>query len=333
MPRGAVDEAASGRDPPAMIDLARLERVRLRPTPWGQLAMAQLLRLDYAFPKRTDIVLEGAENLEPGCSYILAMNHTDRYNYWPFQYALYRQRLGYTATWVKGKYYENRMLGAFMDSMNNIPLPSRGYVITTRFRQTVGRAPSSEEYRALRDLADGAAPEESAALRDALGDVKSFLRDFANVFDRMIERVMALNRQALELGQHILVFPQGTRSTRLSRGHIGVAQVAQHLGVDMVPVGCNGSDQVYPGNSPFAGGGRIVYRIGRPLGIDGPELGPHRVSEAFHPFTLEAAAAHRGAFQAMTDVVMDHINALLDPPYRYSEDHSSDGVDGIDRFV
>ncbi|MDB4433224.1 1-acyl-sn-glycerol-3-phosphate acyltransferase [bacterium] len=318
--------------PLLVLDLARLERLNLRRTPWGQLFMAQLLRLDYAFPRRTQIVLEGAENIEVGRSYILAMNHTDRYNYWPFQYGLYKRRLGYTATWVKGKYYENSLVGAFMDSMNNIPLPSRGYVITTRFRSAAGRAPSAEEYRVLRDLADGIATDASATLLEAIGDIEVFLSDFADVFDRMIEQVMRLNRQALELGQHLLVFPQGTRSIRLSRGHIGVAQVAQHLGVDVVPVGCNGSDRVYPGNSPFAKGGRIVYRIGKPLRLDGPELRDHRVTEPFRPFTLKAAA-HRDAFQAMTDVVMDHIDPLLDPEYRYSGDQSSDGVSGMSRFV
>lgn len=315
-----------------MLDLARLQRVKLRPTPWGQLFVAQLLRIDYAFPRRTEIVLEGAGHLERGKSYILAMNHTDRYNYWPFQYQLYHEGLGYTATWVKGKYYENRAIGAFMDAMNNIPLPSRGYVITTEFRRVAGRAPSSDEYRALRDLADGTAEEAPDALVEAVGDLKAFLREFSALFERMIREVMRLNRLALDLGQHLLVFPQGTRSVRLSRGHIGVAQVAQHLGVDVVPVGCNGSDRVYPGNSPFASGGRIVYRIGAPLRLDGPELAPHRVNEPFQPFTLEAAV-HRDAFQAMTDVVMDHINELLDEPYRYSSDRSSDGVGGMDRFV
>ena len=34
-----------------MLDLARLERVKLRRTPWGQLFVAQLLRIDYAFPR------------------------------------------------------------------------------------------------------------------------------------------------------------------------------------------------------------------------------------------------------------------------------------------
>jgi 1-acyl-sn-glycerol-3-phosphate acyltransferase len=313
-----------------VLDLARLERVNLHRTPWGQLLVAEILRLDYRFPRRTEIVLEGTEQLERGHSYILAMNHTDRYNYWPFQYQLYRQRLGYTATWVKGKYYENPFIAAFMDSMNNIPLPSRGYVITTRFREAVGRVPSDEEYRALRDLADGEVAE--AALARAVGDTKAFLTDFAQVFDRMIDQVMRLNRQALEFGQHLLVFPQGTRSLRLSRGHIGVAQVAQHLGVDIVPVGCNGSNLVYPGNSPFAKGGRIVYRIGRPLRLDGSELRDYRVTEPFRPFTLDAGV-HREAFQGMTDVVMEHINELLDPEYQYADEQTSDGVRGLDRFL
>jgi 1-acyl-sn-glycerol-3-phosphate acyltransferase len=275
-----------------MLDLARLERVNLHRTPWGQILVAQLLRLDYRLPRRTEIVLEGAEHLERGHSYILAMNHTDRYNYWPFQYQLYRQRLGFTAT---------------------------------RFREAVGRVPSDEEYRALRDLADGGVAE--ASLGRAVGDVKAFLEDFAQVFDRMIDQVMRLNRQALEFGQHLLVFP-----LRLSRGHIGVAQVAQHLGVDVVPVGCNGSNLVYPGSSPFARGGRIVYRVGKPLRLDGSELREYRVTEPFRPFTLDAGV-HRKAFEGMTAVVMDHINELLDPEYQYADDQASDGVRGMDRFV
>jgi hypothetical protein len=134
--------------------------------------------------------------------------------------------------------------------------------------------------------------------------VKAFLEDFAQVFDRMIDQVMRLNRQALEFGQHLLVFPQGTRSLRLSRGHIGVAQVAQH----------------------------IVYRIGKPLRLDGSELREYRVTEPFRPFTLDAGV-HRKAFEGMTAVVMDRINELLDPEYQYADEQASDGVRGMDRFV
>src|SRR5262245_45752327 len=119
-----------------MLDLARLERLRLRRRPVAQILIAQLiLRLDYTLPRRTHIELSGYENLPRDRGVILAMNHTDRYNYWPLQYQLYRQGFArFTATWVKGKYYENRLMGGFMDRTNNIPLPSRGFLITTEFR-------------------------------------------------------------------------------------------------------------------------------------------------------------------------------------------------------
>ncbi|MEO1175515.1 MAG: 1-acyl-sn-glycerol-3-phosphate acyltransferase, partial [Myxococcota bacterium] len=107
-------------------------------------------------PRKTEIEVEGLDNL-PDRSVVLAMNHTDRYNYWPFQYQMYRFGVPrFTATWVKGKYYENAMMSWFMMSMNTIPVPSRGYIIAARFQEAIGRAPSNDEYRLLRDLVDGA---------------------------------------------------------------------------------------------------------------------------------------------------------------------------------
>ena len=61
---------------------------------------------------------------------MFALNHTDRYNYWPFQFELWRrdhERM--TMAWVKAKYYENKLLAGFFDLCNNLPLPSRGYII------------------------------------------------------------------------------------------------------------------------------------------------------------------------------------------------------------
>ena len=121
-------------------------------------------------------------------------------------------------------------------------------------------------------------------------------------------------------------------SIRLSKGRVGLAQLAQHLGATIVPVGCNGSDAVYPGGSPFAKGGHIVYRLGEALPVDHPDLAPHRVTAPFQPFTRDAAP-HRAQFEAITTVVMDRINDLLDPEYQYAEDAESDGVKGAKRFV
>lgn len=320
-----------------MLDLDRLKALSIRKTPWGQLVVANLvLSADYRLPRRTTIEIEGLDRL-PDRPVFFAMNHTDRYNYWPFQYQLYRAGRGFTAAWVKGKYYENRLMGWFMDSCTNIPLPSRGYVITTEFRKQMGRPPNEGEYRGLRDLVDDKAPEGlpdgAQMFLEERGGAETFCDAFEILWTQMVAEVVRLNREALAQGHSPLVFPQGTRSKRLSRGHVGMAQMSQLLGADIVPVGCNGSDGVYPGNSPFAKGGRIVYRIGDPITLDGPEIGAYRVKAPFSPFTREAMGRHAEDFEAITAVVMERINALLDPEYQFSEDRAPDGVQGVNRFV
>lgn len=329
-----------------MLDLPRLQSIHLSRVPPGQLLFAEgALRWDYLLPRRTNIILEGIEHIPSDRSVFLAMNHTDRYNYWPFQYQMHRLGLRYTATWVKGKYYENPLVSRFLDSMNNIPVPSRGYVISVLFRQATKRKPSEAEYRFLRDLVDGKiVPQadvvagQSEAVKLLLksqgdGQAQPFLTWFNGHFDLMIDEVLRIHREAVnQFDLNILVFPQGTRSIRLSKGHTGLVQMAQYLGCAIVPVGCNGSDRVYPGNSPLAKGGRIVYRIGKPLELEGPELAPHRVRDPYRPLTREATAAHNPKFAAMTDVVMHKINELLDPAYQFA-DGGSDGVQGVQRFM
>lgn len=320
-----------------MLTLERLKNVRLHTRSLGQKMVANLgLAWDYRLPRRTRIELEGLENL-PDEPVIFAMNHTDRYNYWPFQYVTYRKGLPMTCTWVKGKYYENRLMGWFMDHTNNIPVPSKGYLITVQMRQATGDVPDGDTYRALRTLLDkGALPESVPdgvhAYLESQGGAEAWRESLEALYEEMMAEVVNLNRKALEIGCNIIIFPQGTRSIRLSKGRVGLAQLAQHLGATIVPVGCNGSDKVYPGGSPFAKGGRIVYRIGAPLPVDHPDLAPHRVTEAFRPFTPDADR-FRASFEAITEVVMDRINDLLDPEYQFAEDGESDGVQGAKRFV
>lgn len=333
---------------PRMLTLERLQSLHLSKRPLGQVFLAEtIMRLDYRWPRRTDIVLEGLEHLPRDRGVILAMNHTDRYNYWPFQYAMYHRRnLPFTATWVKGKYYESAVMARFFDKTNNIPVPSRGYVISTEFRRAMKRVPTGDEYRRLRDLVDGKTDSlegASEALRELVGRgvspgepiVPTFRARFDERFDAMMREVTRLNHRAIfELGLNVLVFPEGTRSRRLRKGLTGLAQMAQHLGVAIVPVGCNGSDKVYPGNSPFAKGGRIVYRVGAPLEVDGPELAPHRVREEFTPFSRSASERHGAHFEAVTAVVMERIGALLDPEYQASGDADEQGSEqGVRRFV
>lgn len=323
-----------------MLDLGLYDRVRLSGKPPVQRLIAEgFLRFDY---RKVDLSLEGRERL-PDHPVVLAMNHTDNFNYWPLQYQLH-QGGRYTATWVKGKNYEHPAVSLFMRWTNNIPIASRGYVITRDFLNVLGRRPERAEYRALRDAVDALRPVERGAVpsailergRDMLGrrfdpGREPYHEAVEALMNRLMGRFLDLNREAQRVGCDILVFPQGTRSIRLSRGHIGLAQIACFLGADIVPVGCSGSDVVYPGGSFVAKPGRIVYRIGEPMPPSAfDDLVP---DEPFEPFTRGAEEKHRDAFQAMVDRVMDRIDGLVDEPYRYSQDRRSDGTRGTDRFV
>jgi hypothetical protein len=90
---------------------------------------------------------------------------------------------------------------------------------------------------------------------------------------------------------------------------------------------------VYPGNSPLAKGGRIVYRVGHPLAVDGPELREWRVPRDVLPFTKEASQKHGDAYRAITDVVMSRIEELLDPEYRTSSTKPGEKSEGMRRFL
>ena len=115
-----------------MLDLPRLERLRLVRYPVSQRFFGCLLHANYRWWPGVRLALEDAERI-PDEPVIFAMNHTDRYNYLPFQYLLWQAFDRFTATWVKGKYYENALLAQFMESMDQLPTVSRGYLITRDF--------------------------------------------------------------------------------------------------------------------------------------------------------------------------------------------------------
>ena len=328
-----------------MIDQARLDAIHLHSRPLMQRVFGWLLLTpNYKNPlKPTRIRLEGTENIPPGGGSVFVMNHTDRYNYWPFQYELWKRGLGFTATWVKGKYYENAFMGWFMDANNNIPIPSKGYVMTKDFSAVHGRVPDDKEYAALKRLLDGGAEETArqeggAAVAELLGlrwpetPAGTYAASLESRFLRMMQRVVDINKEALGMGLNLLIFPQGTRSVHLTKGHVGAAQIVLHTGATVVPVGCSGSDRCYPGDLPFSHGGEITYRIGKPLTAKG-ELAPFFPPGPFVPFT-ESATRYQPTFQKLTDLLMDRINDLVDPPYRYPDEAGpATGERGARRFV
>jgi 1-acyl-sn-glycerol-3-phosphate acyltransferase len=346
-----------------MLDLARLQRLKLSRRPLSQRFFGRLLGLNYNYLPGVSVEFENPEKI-PDQPVIYAMNHTDRYNYFPFQYRLWKLRDRFTAAWVKGKYYENALLAAFMENMAQLPTVSRGYLITRDFLSVMGRAPTDREYALLREAVDACAlgddyllpippdvPEQllrkarnplgigfdpnpdweaGGASADAPtgGDYAQYV---CTLFQAMMARFTELNEEAIATGLDLLIFPQGTRSRRLLPGRSGIGQIALRLNIPIVPVGCNGSDHVYPTSSPIGKKGRIVYRIGEP--ITDEELARFRFAEEYAPFTAAAERDHAAAFQGVSDLATERIDALLDPEYRRAPDAGVDATQGAERFI
>jgi 1-acyl-sn-glycerol-3-phosphate acyltransferase len=334
-----------------MLDLPRLQRIRLTERPIGQEFFAHMvLTPNYNHFPGIEIEIEGIEKI-PKEPVIYAMNHTDRFNYFPFMYKLWKLEGRYITVWVKGKYYENPAVGTFMELTSNLPTVSRGYIITKDFALTMSRRPTEAEYETLRTLVNKeAAPDEDSSTvdvsslpqelfekkRNILGvdfdpDECSYAAGINNVFNAMMREFVRLNELSFDLGLDLLVFPQGTRSIRLPRGRIGMMEIALRYKKTIVPVGCNGCDLIYTGSVPIAKKGKVVYRIGDPIPYE--ELSEFHITEPYEPFTAEAEHAHRDKFQGSVDLVMERINELLDPQYQFSDDLESTGVRGTSRFM
>lgn len=326
-----------------MLDLARLNHINLSSRPLIQRIVASIFLIpNYRLPPQVNIVFEGLDKV-PNEPVIFAMNHTDRFNYWPFQVQLWQQADRYTATWVKGKYYEHDLLGKAMEWINSIPAVSRGYLVVRDFIAVTGRSPSNDEYRALRNFTEGKETQLGnvpsdvlSKARNVLGvpynpNVESYDTYLNNLLQAMTRRFVELNQEAFSKGLDLIIFPEGTRSIRLSQGHIGISQIAMKYRKTIVPVGCNNCDQVYPGSSPIARGGTVTYRFGDPITWeDAAAFHPEEDFEPFHPADEEK---HREKFQGLADLVMDRINPLLDPRHQRDNHEEKHEATGSDRFV
>jgi len=305
-----------------MIDIDYLKKIKLVTSPLGQRLIATLLLSpNYRFFASVDIQIENIERIPRDENVIIAMNHTDRFNYWPFQYKLWSMKcFSYTTVWVKGKYYRNVLLAKALDLCNLIPVPSMGYLIEEFYRKKFKHRLDKNVYRAIKDIIDGkyesieAYPRKAAEALNALGE--QFVDFVRGYYDLMMERVAELSRTALsEKKLNLIIFPEGTRGAQLGEGRTGVAQLALATGKKIVPVGCNNSDQLYTGSLPFAKSGRIIYRVGEPLSLDN-QLREFAIDEPFKLFSKESQKKYNRQFEEVTKIVMENINDLLDEKYR-----------------
>lgn len=333
----------------AGIDLSLLSRIDLPSRPILQRIFAVgVLMPNYAFLPGVKIDFEGVDNL-PTEPVIVAVNHTDRYGYFPLAYKWWRDFDRYFAAWAKGKYFESAFLSKAMQMLGAIPTVSRGYIIVRDFRSVLGRNPDENEYRALRDWVNAAGRGEDEAPkgvslplpllekpRNILGydfdpSTESWARAVNGLYTRMMLDFMEIHRRSFQAGRDLMIFPEGTRNLRLGVGRSGIAQIALHLGLKVLPVGANGSDKIYPGACPLARRGRVLYRIGK--AITPVDFAPYKPTELFVPFTPVAEARHGEAFERATSLVMDRLNDLLDPEYRRDDESAAAQAQGVERFI
>ena len=96
--------------------------------------------------------------------------------------------------------------------------------------------------------------------------------------------------------------------------------------IPIVPVGSNGCEAIYPGGSPFASGGEVEYRIGKPLTLDDDLC---RVEEAYTVYPrLEEV---QGAVPKGAEILTNAINELLDEPYQLGK--NTDERSRAERFM
>jgi 1-acyl-sn-glycerol-3-phosphate acyltransferase len=306
-----------------MVDLEYLKRIKLVSYSVAQKFIGTFfLGPNYNLFAHVDIRIENHERIPRDENVIYAMNHTDRFNYWPFQYKLWRMTIPETTVWVKGKYYRNPILARGLDLCNLIPVPSLGYLIQEFYRKRYHQSMDRELYRRIKDVVDGKEEdikEQAKKLAETtalMGD--HFVAMIREYYETVMERVAEISRLALfEKKLSVIVFPEGTRGSQLGEGKTGIAQLALHTGKKVVPVACNNSDRVYPGSSPVAKSGWITYRVGEPLSLDG-KLKPFRIDEPFKLLSRTSQVKYREQFEGATRVIMEDINAMLDDRYRRS---------------
>ena len=307
-----------------MVDLDYLKKIRLVSKPMGQRLVAALWLLpNYRIFAKVEIQIENIERIPHGENVIFAMNHTDRFNYWPFQYKLWSmKRFPFTTVWVKGKYYSNVLLAKGLDLCNLIPVPSMGYLIEEFYKKKFKQRLDRNVYRDIKDVIDGkyasieSYPKKAVEVIHSMGD--HFVEYVHNYYNLVMERVAELSQKALcEMNLNLIIFPEGTRGITLGEGKTGLAQIALATGKKVVPVGCNNSDAIYTGSLPFAKSGVITYRIGKPLSVQ-DKLKEYRIEEKFKLFSKESQQTYKRHFEQVTNIVMVSINQLLDEKYRRS---------------
>jgi len=273
----------------------------------------------------------------PESPVLFAMNHTHFIDWIAMRWvAFLHGRM--QVNWVKPRTYEQGF-DLFLDLTGNVPLTSRGYLISADVRALTERAPTEQEYRVLRDHLDqgGDLPDEplyhrmQTEPRTILGldfdpQARTWRQAMEVLFEQMMQSTLGHTRRLIKQGLDLTIMPQGSTSMRLTRGHSGALQAALFLDIPIVPVGVSGFPQAFgDSHSLPRHGGTVTVRMGdayRPRPIPGHT-----------PFRPPSEREHARALQQGTQDLMERINALLEPEHQWADDLDDVEIQGVARFI
>ncbi len=320
-----------------MLDLAYLSQYRVLPDPtWEGAIAAVYSRMERAAGVRH--VVKGFR--APTRPVLYATNSTQKYDFMTFRSVAWTRGLR-TVTVTKAKNYHSPVMRPVLEHTGVVALASRGYVMLVDAVQVLRRRPDEDEYRALRDHLDGDVPLPATRAFDALQSTprvtlgvpyepsRRGLRDhWRAVYHALLGEALRHARTAVEHGYSIQMYPEGTVSSRLGAGRIGLMQFARALSLDVCPVGMSGCRDVYRGASPLPHRGTATVRFGEAYTPDLTAL-----PAGFEAFNPAHEALARPVLQRATDDLMHRLDALLDPAQRRQEGHRPDGTQGTRRFL
>lgn len=318
------------------MTLQALQAVKPGASRWLTGAMVGVLGVGLNVPgRRVRFAVEGWENVPDGPTVMVA-NHTHWMDWIGLRWVGW-WRGKHLCNWVKPRTYEEGY-GTFLNLSGNLPVVSRGYLLSADVRALHGRPPDETEYRALRDHLDSGKPMPEGAFYEAIQtrprsilgvDFDPSTEDWRacveGLFHKMMSATVAHTRVSCDQGAHLQIMPQGVTSMHLTKGHPGALQAALALGLPILPAGINGFPQAWGGKVMLPRvGGVVTVRFGKPYT---PEpIAGHT------PFLPRSERAHAAALEAGTEAMMARVAALLDPEHGPGPETDAD-VQGVARFV
>ena len=307
---------------------------------WGAASIAMGI---FKTSPGTTIAFHNLEALPKDRPVIVAMNHTQFYDFLPLRAPLLFRGHRFVS-WVKARAYRSSKASGFLMRTGNIPISSKGYIVASDFYDLFQRAPTDEEYEHLRLHLNynQPFPEKDAIFeklqfepREILGrhfnpSRETWRQAIREIFYEFMTLTVEKTRRCVERGDHVHIYPRGTIAPRLIPGKTGIIQTALALDLPILAVGVSGCREAYYKGTPLTyPNSRFVVRFGDEL----YHVPRNEFPDDYRPFHPDDEMAHRAKLQRHVDVIMDRINALVEPEYQWADDDALAEVKrGVERF-